>query len=75
MKGVVNSNQIGGILDSNNKKGFNYNNFPGGNMSGYGILNRIQNNNNGPVKVQSNDYLKKPMTPDTSTITRNNNLK
>ena len=52
------SNNHGGILDKRT------------NSYGVGILNR--NNNNGPVKIQSNEYLRKPMTPDTTTIANHN---
>jgi len=38
--------------------------------SGIGLINR--NNNAGPVKIQSNEYIKKPLTPDTATIASHN---
>lgn len=58
MKGFLNPLNDG-------KKAGGYNN------SGISILNR-NHSNNGPVKIQTNSYLRKPMTPDTTTITMQN---
>ena len=46
-------------------------NIRSNNQNNIGLLGNKPNT--GPVKIQSNDFLRKPMTPDTMSMTQNSN--